>query len=101
MKLTLNKIIKTVAKGYYSRDIFLRYWDPKTQRPRDDPMGGDLLAACIIREIYETYDSNTAPVDNIKNTIKVLSQAGSDIAGCIDSLKILQMQLEKKGGSKK
>lgn len=94
--MTLDSIVKAVAKGYFDQAVFLSYWDPKNQRPRDNPYGGDSVALAVIRELYETYDPALPDEEQVAKAIDALTQISSDVTGCIESLKILQLKLKKR-----
>lgn len=87
--MTLQDIVESVAEGYYDKKRFLSYWSKEQQRPLEGFSGGDNLVPVILKELLETYDPRASDVEQVKAALEALRSVNSDLAGCIESLKIL------------
>lgn len=90
--MTLNEIINAVSAGYYEPQRFLSYWCPEAQCVHADIENGDALIPVILNELAETYDAEASDEQQVAAAVEAIEAINSDLAGCIESLKILQVQ---------
>lgn len=76
--MKINEII-ALADSAYPDGMIADHWSNDRKRPRKG--SGDTLAQFIVLELYGTFDPRAAEEDQIKEAIRVLDMAMSDIGG--------------------
>ena len=88
--MNLNRLITTAA-GTYPEAFILMYWDINTSEPKDNPAGGDTLAAFVARELADTYDEEASDAEKIATATRKMREAARDldaVAGALAGLNL-------------
>lgn len=83
--MTLNELLEIVHQAYPD-ELTRECWNPVLQRACGG--GGDTLAEFIVREIVETYDSDSSTGAQLAEAIRVLNRAIGDLGGVARALEV-------------
>ena len=84
-EMTLNQLIAAAA-GAYPEAYVLNYWNTEASEPKDNPIGGDTLAAFIARELADTYDEEASDAEKIETAARKMQEASRDLQAVANAL---------------
>ena len=76
--MTLNRLIAAAASAY--PEAYVRnYWNAKASEPKENPAGGDTLAAFVAWELADTYDPAASDAEKIETAARKMREAARDL----------------------
>ena len=83
--MNINEIIQIADKAY-GDGLISQYWDPEKGHPVDNDCSGDTLAIFIVRELFETYDETESTEQQLKEAMRCIASAASQLDDVQDGL---------------